>query len=155
MKNKLQIFLSALFTVMLLQGCNGNDQDDVSAPPENAPVEHENHTTDTEQNRDLFAFTSFDLDVDYKDNKSYEVSYENENSGMEAEIEDTVNNEKLNGDHAFEQLKPIFENFSFNKDTPEDEVIAEVLSAFELAEDYQQLELEVDFADGTKKEYKR
>ncbi|MCM3585817.1 YusW family protein [Mesobacillus maritimus] len=172
MTKKWRMIFYAIPLFLFLQGCNTNN-DEVNSPPEEAPVEQEATPKDNEQNQadeqqngqsdenqdaqknePLFAFTSFDLDVEYKDNQSYEVDYENEKNGMEAEIEDQRNNEKVSGDEAFEQLRPIFENFSFDQNTAKDEVISEVLKAFELNADYTKFELDIDFADGTKKEYK-
>lgn len=153
-----RIFLYLLLTIVILQGCNTNDKDNVSAPPENAPIENEDNTINSQENKEnenSFKFTSFDLDVNYKGNKSFDVNYENETDGMEAKIEDQVNNETLRGDDAFTQLSPIFESFTFDKTTPDDEVISEILKAFNLDTNYSKFELDVDFTDGTSKEYKR
>ena len=100
-----------------------------------------------------FDFTEFSLDVDYSATKEFEVDYENDESGVEASYKDDVNNEKLYGNDAYGKIESMFKSFKFDKNTPEDEVISEVLKAFNLPEDYQQFELEVHFADGTEKEY--
>ena len=47
----------------------------------------------------------------------------------------------------------MFQSFKFNKDTAEEEVIKEVLNAFNLPDNYQKFDLEIRFADGTEKEY--
>ena len=50
------------------------------------------------QNGREIHFTSFDLDIDYADNKEFDVDYENDTDGMEAELKDTVKgNEHLQG----------------------------------------------------------
>lgn len=150
-------FLFLFLATMILSGCNGNDN--VSSPPENASVEKDTpspSTDNNEQNDYLFAFTSFDLDVDFGGNRSFEVHYENEVDGMEAEIEDNViNNENVKGNEAFERLRPIFENFTFDQTTLDDKVIAEVLEAFNLNTDYIDFELDIRFNDGTEREYNR
>lgn len=152
-------FLFLFLTTMILSGCNVNDNDNVSAPPENASVEQDNHPQNAENNTqsdNLFAFTSFDLDVDFPGDKSFEVDYENDADGMEVEIEDNiVHNETLRGDEAFERLRPIFENFTFDKTTSEDKVISEVLKAFNLPTNYTDFDLDIRFNDGTEREYNR
>lgn len=161
--NSLKKLLKLIFCLIIatiLQACNA-DNDNVSAPPENAPIEKEedgivNNETEIEQNEDgtLYNFSSFDLDIEYEQNNSFDVSYENESNEMEAEIKDQINNITLQGDDAFEQLRPIFQKLTFDQNTPDQEVIEEVIREFELSSDYKKFELEVEFADGTEKEYK-
>ena len=81
------------------------------------------------------------------------MDYENEQSGVEASYEDNVNNEQFYGNDAYDRLESVFQSFKFDKNTSDDEVISEVLNAFNLPEDYQKFDLEVRFADGTEKEY--
>lgn len=180
---KQYLFLSIIIGMFILYGCN-NDEEKVTNRTDDAPVEQENGNRDDlgigtddqdddmdDQNDDVdddqvtgeglqnagkIHFTSFDLDIDYADNKEFDVDYENETDGMEAELKDTVKaNEHLQGDAAFNRLKPIFESFAFDKNTPDDEVISQVLKAFDLDDNFIEFELEIDFADGTKKEYVR
>ncbi|MDZ5471598.1 YusW family protein [Bacillus sp. 31A1R] len=148
-----------LFVLLIVQGCN-NDRHDVSAPPENAPVKTEeditNEQTNPAQNEDgtMFNFSSFDLDIEYEQNKSYDASYENETDEMEAEIKDQIKDVQLQGDEAFERLKPLFQKLTFDQTTEDEKVIEEVLNVFELDSSYKKFELEVEFSDGTEKEYK-
>ena len=175
----------------LLVAC-GNNNDEVTNKPENAPTEgttNHNGTTDngttnhngttnngttnnntngegatnngttngnntvTNANNNAFDFTHFSLDVDYANGQEFDVEYENEHSGVEASYEDDVNNNRYYGNDAYDRMESVFRTFKFNKDTSEDEVIKEVLNAFNLSEDYRQFDLEVRFADGTEKEY--
>lgn len=168
-------WLAIPMSMLLLAAC-GNDDEEVKNEPNNAPTEQnedtvdngattnnntatDNGTTDEANNKAVsnantdFNFTHFSLDVDYSATKNFEADYENEQSGVEASIEDEVNDEKVYGDEAYTRLEPIFKGFTFDAATAEDEVIKEVLNAFDLKEDYTELELEVRFADGTEKEY--
>ncbi|MBD8069456.1 YusW family protein [Bacillus sp. PS06] len=154
---KRTLFTAVLLSCGLLAGCNGDDEN-VTDVPENAPVEQNTTTNqeDTTQTEDqAFNFTHFDLDVEYSGNQEYDVDYENERNGMEAEIKDERTNTQSKGDEAFATLQPIFENLTFDQLTTEDEVISEVMSAFNLGEDFEKFELEVRFSDGTQKEYKQ
>ena len=155
-------FLSALGISLFLVAC-GNDKDTATNVPKDAPTEQEtgsntttnNNTTNNNTTNAPFTFTHFDLSVDYADNKSYDVDYENESSGVEAKIEDDLNNNTVQGDSAMDQLLPIFENFTFDASTADDKIIDEILKAFNLSTDYREFDLEIRFADGVEKEVKR
>ena len=163
-------WLAVPLSMLLLAACgNDNDKENVTDVPENAPTEQEGNTTGTNDNNGMnnntgnnetvsnanatFDFTHFSVDADYSMTESFEAEYENEQSGVEASIEDDVKGERLYGDEAYARLEPIFQGFTFDQSTSDDEVISQVLQAFELAEDYQDIEIEVRFADGTEKEY--
>lgn len=161
--------LSLLTGTLLLGACGNNDvndQDNVSNPPENAPVENgnDNDTVNNPGSNDgtknnnkadtaAVPFISFDLDVDYDNFKSFEVEYDNETEGMEAKIEDELNNRTLRGDEAFAELRSRFEAYKFDQNTAPEEVINEVIKSFDLKDNYQKIDLEIKFADGTEKEY--
>lgn len=166
MKKLLSLTMCAGLLVLGACGNNdANDKDTVKNPPENAPVENGNDndtvdntgsSTDNKQNTantDSIPFISFDLDVDYDNFKSFEVDYDNETDGMEAKIEDELNNRTLRGDEALAELRSRFESYKFDKNTAPDEVINEVIKSFDLKDNYKQVDLEIKFADGTEKEY--
>ena len=175
-------WLAIPLSLFLLAACGNDNNDEVTDTPENAPTEgttnnngttgdnNNNGTTNndmngegattnnnavTNANNNAFDFTHFSLDVDYGGARDFDVEYENEQSGVEASYEDNVNNEQLHGNDAYDRMESVFQSFKFNKDTSEDEVIKEVLNAFNLPEDYQKFDLEIRFADGTEKEYKK
>ncbi|USK44887.1 YusW family protein [Cytobacillus oceanisediminis] len=127
MNLKLMISASALST-LLLAGCN---DDKVENPPENAPAENENN------NETAFNFTNFDLEVDYKDNRTFDVEYENEKNGMEAAYLDDLADQNFTSDEAMEKLTPIFEELSFDQNTEDQEVINQVKKAFSIEDTYQ------------------
>ena len=153
MKN-FKVLLAVPLVAGALYGCN---KDEVKDVPEKAPVET---NANQEENKNaaesaLFNFTEFSLDVDYSATESYEVDYDNERSGMEAELEDNRKNEKLYGDEAFTKLEPLFKKLTFDSTTPNDEVIDQVISVFNIADDYNSIKVEVKFEDGTEKEFER
>ena len=175
-------WLAIPLSLLLLAACGNDNNDEVTDTPENAPTEgttnnngttgnnNNNGTTNndmngegtatnnnavTNANNSAFDFTHFSLDVDYANAQDFDVEYENEQSGVEASYEDNINNEQFYGNDAYDRMESVFQSFKFNKDTSEDEVIKEVLNAFNLPEDYQKFDLEVRFADGTEKEYKK
>lgn len=147
---KKTLFL-ALSTTLFLVACG--DKDEATNIPNNAPVDQSNSNTTTNTTDTPFNFTHFNLEVDYANNQSYDVSYENESSGAEAKIDDEVNNKVIEGNEAMNTLLPIFESFTFDSTTSNDLVILEVLQKFSIENDYLEVEIEVKFADGTKKKY--
>jgi len=164
---KKPLALLACCSLLLLGACNDNDE--VKNPPDNAPSEDSTNTnngtntgaSDSNNNQSSsnqmqttnIPFSSFDLDIEYDQFKSFEVEYENDNAGMEAKVKDELNNRKISGDEAFQELQGRFEQFKFDANTSHDEVINEVLQSFDLSDNYKEFELDVTFADGTEKEY--
>lgn len=146
----------ALGTSVMLVGCG--DSEEATNLPENAPTEQNtmNQTSTVTDTSDApFNFTHFDLDIQYANDQSYEVSYENEASRAEAQIDDEVNKTKIEGNEATNKLVPIFESFTFDANTENDAVIDEVLQKFEQPDSFLEVEIEIKFADGTVKEYHR
>lgn len=149
------IFLVIALSIFLV-GCG--DKDEATNVPDNAPIEEEttnnsnttNNTADTSYN-----FTQFNLEVDYPNNQKYDVEYENETTGSEAKIEDQVNNNVVQGNEAINQLVPIFETLKFDNTTSDEDVLNQVIEAFNISNDYIEIELDVQFADGIEKEYRK
>lgn len=138
----------------VLFGCSNNEVNDVS---QNTPIESntENQVHGNAAKNAVFNFKEFSLDVDYSATESYEVDYDYERSGMEAELEDDRKNEKLYGNEAYTKIEPLLKQLTFDSTTPNDEVINQVISVFNIADDYQKIDVEVKFQDGTKKEFER
>lgn len=156
MRLRIKYLLTIPMIAILLAGCN-NDKEKVEDAPTNVPVEQ--NTTqqagDNVTDQADYNFVEFSLDVDYSATESYEVEYENKRSGIEAKLEDDRNNERLQGDEAYTKLEPLFKQLTFESTTSNDEVIDQVIKVFNIADDYQSIEVEVEFMDGTEKEFKR
>jgi len=150
---RIKFFMAILFTTIALYGCTKEKVQDM---PTNAPVQQNNQQVgDTATDQVPFNFLEFSLDVDYSATDSYEAEYENKKSGIAAKLQDTRNNENLQGDAAYTKLEPLFKQLTFDSTTPNDEVIDQVISVFHIAEDFQSIEIEVEFVDGNEKEFKR
>lgn len=131
--------------------------------PETVPTEQNSTNMDTAKNNQnptnttnttSFNFSEFSLDVDYSATESYEVEYDNEATGVEASIDDGRSNLKVTGNDAYTQLEPLFQELDFDKTTLDEDVIDEVLTVFGITDEYQSVEIDVRFADGTEKEYR-
>src|SRR5699024_11522166 len=78
---------------------------------------------------------------------------QNDNNTIDAKIEDDINDEYLKGTDAFNTLYPMVKELSINQDTSKEDAIEDVLSTFNLYEDYDEFELEITFNDDTQLEY--
>ena len=140
--------------LLLLAGCNNDKVTDVATDKGINNTQTEITTTTKDIiNAATFIFNESSLDVDYGVNDSFEVDYEVEESGVEASIEDR-DNKKIKGNEAYAKLEPIFKSFKFTSASTDQEIFSEVLKAFNLDENYQDIEVEIHFTDGVNKEFK-
>lgn len=115
-----------------------------------------NHTETNAKNTSVeqtFSFSKFSLDIDYANNQSYELDYKKNSNGIEAEIKDDRSNKKVIGKKAYNMIIPKLNKLTFDKNTSDADVKSEILTAFNINENYEKIELEVKFADGTEKKY--
>ncbi|MGM0843995.1 MAG: YusW family protein [Bacillota bacterium] len=115
---------------------------------------------DSEEGQDaepVIAYDYFNMEVDYVDlEDAYAVEYEKEGDGLDAEIEDNITDKEYNstdGSEAFDDIQPAFEQLDFDENTPDEEVAEQLVNAFNLREDYERIEFEVDFSEGGEKEF--
>lgn len=152
----MRILLSVLLALMLvpaLTGCKAPAKQDTTSNKKTTDEAKNEAPADLKLN-----FNEFTLKTDYQDTKKdYEADYKNKgaNKKMDAKIEDHKANVKLTGDEAIPKLSPLLQKLTFDKNTPDQEVIDQVVNVFQLDKDYQKFDLEVVFSDGTKKEYKK
>lgn len=163
---KIYIFLTLMLLSLLIVGCKGTD-DNATNVSENAPVSESgaNKPTEADQSGDNnyssvkdpnnipFAFSEFDLHVDYKGNQSFKVEYENEKDGAEASVKNDLKNQKIEGNEAYAELEPLFKKLTFTSQSTDEDVKKEILSVFNIKEEYVKIDLDVKFADGVEKEY--
>ncbi len=152
---RIKYLLTISVMVSLLVGCN--DKEKVTDVPTNAPADQSTaqQAGDNVTDQAAYNFVEFSLDVDYSATESYEVEYEDKRSGIEAKLEDDRNNIRLQGDEAYTKLDPLFKQLNFDSTTPNDEVIDQVIKVFNIEDNYQSIEVEVEFVDGNEKEFKR
>ncbi|RUL51740.1 YusW family protein [Lysinibacillus antri] len=145
------------FLVGALYGCNDNDVDQDELVTETNPATETNQTDTTNDDQEnaetSYNFTHFDLDVDYANDVSYDVEYTMNQNGTTAEIDDDANKVELKGDEANNQLAGYFESLTFNETSSDEDVVNQVITAFKLDENYQNLKLEVKFNNGDVKRY--
>ena len=137
------IFLT--FLTVLLVACG--DKEEVNTADNNN--NNNNNTINL-----THKFAEFNLEVDYSPNVKYDASFEKDVDGIEASIEDQLNNINLRGNEAYDKLNPLLEKLTFDASTPNEQVIEQVLSTFGLDSNYVEFELDVLYTDGTQKEYR-
>jgi len=167
---KLKVFLTIPLLAGILVGCGDDEAVHEEVVTNPAPADETNTTANEtpadessatgtqtvgeQQTAEALNFTNFDLDVEYANDVSYNAEYENDNSGISADLEDEINKVNLSGDEAYTQLLPILESLTFDETFEDQDVIDQVLKAFELEDNYNEFELEVKFLNGEAKNYK-
>lgn len=145
MKNKkTSLIAGILLSLFVFAACTGND----TATNESSMTETAKQTSNYNYN-----FRSFDLDIDTVDQRdAIDASFEEEKNGFEAEYENKIADLNVKDGEAMEYLDTIFSSLKFDQNTPDEEVIQTVSEAFGGVE-YTNFELEVEFKDGSKREY--
>ncbi|TAA73660.1 hypothetical protein D2909_00470 [Planococcus salinarum] len=161
MSKKIPIATGFLFSSALLLGACGNE-DEVTQPITEEAIDYEGvedanpggGLEDENIGGEVFGFTDFELEVDYADqDDALEVSYEEDRDLVEAEYENQITDEDFAGNDAFDKIEPMLAELGLTPDMPDDEVINKVMEAFSIEPDYESIELEVSYPDGTDKEY--
>ncbi len=115
--------------------------------------ENENERTGIKVADVNYAFTDFDLDVEYANRNSYDVEYENDGNNIYAELDDEIKGVEYKGDQAYDNFVDALKQLTFDETTSDEDVRKEVLKAFALDENYKSFELEVKFKNGEIKHY--
>lgn len=172
--NNAKLLLTMTLMLGILYACNNDDKvevvtenqqnnqtDEVTEKIENNTALQADETMDPDQtvadkthNGGLSSkFIKFDLDVEYKNDVSFDVEYTNNQNKVTAEIEDEINNVQLKGDEANKRIVKAFELLNFEENTNDEEVRSQVLEAFNLDENFKEFELEIKFETGNVKKY--
>lgn len=150
-----------LFSSALLLGACGND-DEVSQVITEEAIDYDGVVDanpgggleDENIGGEVFGFTDFELEVDYADQDgALQLSYEESRDLVTAEYENTVTDVILEGNEAYEAIAPALAELELTADMADDEVILKVLEEFDIEPDYESIEIEVTYPDGTDKEY--
>ncbi|WP_251047592.1 YusW family protein [Planococcus sp. ISL-110] len=150
-----------LFSSALFLGACGNE-DEVTKPITEEAIDYEGVVDanpgggleDENIGGEVFGFTDFEVEVDYTDqDDALQASYEEDRDLVEAEYEDKISNEVLAGNDAFDKIGPLLAQLELTPDMADDEVISKVVEVFSIEPDYESINIEVTYSDGTDKEY--
>lgn len=167
-----RLFITTVSVLAIgLAGCGSDAQKPTNVPEPTAPIEQpaatngsmENDTsqetdtaTDTSTDRmkedmDKLSFKEIEVDVSYGKDREYEAEIEQDrNEPYKAKVEDEVNDVYLRGQEAFDDLYPKIQQLTLTKDSTKEEVIDQILNAFNLDRAYEKFEVEIQFHDGSK-----
>lgn len=160
---KVKVLLTGLITLFLLAACNlGGDSTE-----EDTRVGEEltkDFTTETKEDEEEFKadeesvpfiFTDFELDVAYAQDIEFEVEFQQEGEYIQAEYENEHKGEKLKGEAAYEKIRPILEKIEIDTTTDNEEALSQVIDAFDIPEDFNEIELKIEFEDGVIRKYEK
>ncbi|MFC2946986.1 YusW family protein [Virgibacillus sediminis] len=181
--SKLKSLGALIILTFLLAACGNNDQAEEGIPEEQAEVETTEESgqandsagsdnasenqgsideiTESDEVSDPpseppYEFKHFSLEADVEGTRdAIEVEYEHETDETEASYKDNNGGVQLAGDDAMEELDSIFSEFNFDSSTPEEEVAQEVAKAFNVPDDAEEVELEIEFTDDNELDYER
>lgn len=92
-----------------------------------------------------------EIELEYTGNQEYEAEIEVGLDGTyTAELEDDLNNEYLKGQQAFDKIYPMVEKLDLTPESTKEDVFNQVLQAFDLGSDYEEIEVEMEFYDSDK-----
>jgi len=98
-------------------------------------------------------FRDIEIEVDYAQGKEFEAEIDyHENKPVKAKVENELNNELMSGKEAFDFIFDRVSDIDFSSGRSDADIIADVIAAFDLPEDYVKIEIEVEFNDGTERE---
>ncbi|WP_339228989.1 YusW family protein [Oceanobacillus sp. FSL K6-2867] len=143
-----------------------NEQDNAANDQNNANTENGSTTDNNDATNDRdnvttemdadYPFTSFDLEADFEGTEDIvEVEYEQDTNETEASYRNETQGIQLRGDEAMQELDSIFSTFDFDENTPKEEVLSTVLEAFNIPNDAQNVELDIEYSGGTEVEYQQ
>jgi len=142
---KTALIAGIFFTIFVFAACGGNNS-----------MTNETFTKKpvSQSSTYNYNFRSFELDIDTVDqHDAIEASYEKEKIGYEAVYVNKLADINVRNAEALNYLEPIFSSLNIDPTTPDTEVIQRVSEAFG-GVDYTDFELEIEFKDGSEREYR-
>lgn len=173
MRKSTTIAGSVLATALLLGACGNNDTTpkndtttDVTDDSANNTSSDTGNSTDTnntavsdsdhaymKEQMDKLTYDEFELEVEYENNKEYDIEIEQDQGKVEATVDDELTNTSLMGKEAFDEIYPKLEKLEITETTTKEQAIQQALDAFGLKNDYVKFDVKVSMPDGKKIEY--
>ncbi len=157
MRNKLKWLGSFLLVALLLFGCSVYDDEGNANPPEeNDNVEEDGSRENVEEIAEApYPFLEFEVEVDIDGvNDAFEVEYEVKRNKTKASYDDKTEDVYLKDDEAMKKIEPIFDTFTFDEDSLEDDIYEQIIEGFSI-DNYDEIEIEIRFKDMTEIEFER
>lgn len=138
------------------EGVEDNEQKENNQKIEQINPDNEDEkTTSNEEDTGQLEYDEFELDIEYPNDKDYEIKLENHRGGdSDAKIDDEVNGIKIEGPEAYNELYPLVKQLTITSETTKEEAIQEIIRVFELDPNYEKFEVEITFTNGSEIEFK-
>jgi len=150
-------------------GCGNSDNQETEKVEETTTTDDNSMTDDSTMNDDSsgtqdqdtvtenadkdYGFVSLSVEADTADMMDMvDISYDRDNDGTEADYK--MDGERSQGNEAMKILDPKLDELNIDANTSNDDAIAEIEKVFDI-KDATRLEVEIEFADGTEKEFKK
>ena len=150
-------------------GCGNSDNQETEKVEETTTTNDNSMTDDSTMNDDTsgtqdqdtvtdnadkdYGFVSLSVEADTSDMMdAVDISYDRDNDGTEADYK--MNGEQSQGNEAMKTLDAKLDELNLDANTSNDDAIAQVEKVFGI-NDATRLEVEIEFADGTEKEFKK
>lgn len=150
-------------------GCGNSDNQETEKVEETTTTDDNSMADDSTMNNDSsatqdqdtvtenadkdYGFVSLSVEADTADTMdAVDISYDRDNDGTEADYQ--MDGDRLQGNEAMKTLDAKLDELNLDANTSNDDAIAEVEKVFGI-KDATRLEVEMEFADGTEKKFKK
>src|SRR5699024_4535757 len=99
-------------------------------------------------------FTEVEIEVEYANGVEYEVEIDWDDGFIKAKIDDEINDQKITGIDAFIYIYERMDELGLTPTSQIDDVAEQFISSFDLPIDYEEIEIEVKFHNGSELELK-
>lgn len=141
-------WIGSVCLLYLLAGCNTAPDQNQGTGWSTEPMSYNNMSADQYE----FGFKNFLLEVEYPDDVTYQIRYEESQMNQNAAIHDT-NGQQITGEEALNQLTPLLNQLHLKPSMSDQEVSRQLTEVLELNPNYEELELDIAFTDGQMKEF--
>ncbi len=115
---------------------------------ETSPPDDEQAYMERELNKQYFREVEIDIEYDRDQEYSAEISFDD--GRIEAEIEDEIKGESLKGKEAFDYIVERMSQIDITTTSDMNSVTKDILSLFDLSDNYKELDIEVTLQNGSK-----
>lgn len=158
-RNKSRLFIGITLSAALALGACGEEEnvtehvgDDLPTPA-HTPDEADPAGGVDDPGGETFGFTEIEVEATYPTGEEFYVNYEEIKDQVDAEYVNGFEGVDEAGNDAWDEMEQAISTLEIDPEMPEAEVIEAVITAFELTEGFETLQVEVTYADGTDSDY--
>jgi|SRR5690625_55449 len=98
-------------------------------------------------------FRDIEVEIEYANGVEYEFEIEEHHGNIKAKVDNELDGEKFTGIEAFDFIFDKMASLTIEKDSDFDYITEQIITAFNLPDDYIEVEVEITFHDGVELEY--